>query len=78
MIYFIFPSKKNEQDGSEVDGGTYGVADFNYNSPSFPYDAVVKKKTKKKTEKAVKVKTKKVLPKKIKKKSTTKRKPKQK
>ena len=75
MIYFIFPSKKNDWDGSEVDGGTYGVADLNYKSPAFTYDEVVKKKTKKKTDKD---KTKKVLPKKIKKKSITKRKPKQK
>jgi hypothetical protein len=76
MTYFIFPSKKNDKDSSDIDGGTYGVADFNYNSPSFPYDAVVKKKTRKKSKKAendVDVKTKKVLPKKIKKKSTKKK-----
>jgi hypothetical protein len=72
MIYFILPSnrKKEQWDGSDVDGGTYGVADFNYNTPTFPYDEVVKKKTKKKTDKA------KPLPKKVKKK--TKRKTKKK
>ncbi len=73
MIYFILPSnrKKEQWDGSDVDGGTYGVADFNYNTPTFPYDEVVKKKSiKKKTDKA------KPLPKKVKKK--TKRKTKKK
>ena len=89
MIYFIFPSSKKEDqwDGSDIDGGTYGVADLNYNSPSFPYDEIVKKKTNKRTKKKIikddekkKIikddEKKKVLPKKVKKK--TKRKTKKK
>tara|TARA_B110000467_G_scaffold160109_1_gene178851 strand:- start:885 stop:1115 length:231 start_codon:yes stop_codon:yes gene_type:complete len=72
MIYFIFPSsKKDSWDGSDIDGGTYGVADLDYNSPSFPYDEVVKKKTKKRTKKKIikDVGKEKVLPKKVKRKT---------
>ena len=69
MIYFIFPSKRREDqwDGSDIDGGTYGIADFNYNTPTFPFNEVVKKKTNKKTEKS------KPLPKKVKKKTVKKK-----
>ena len=69
MIYFIFPSRKDTWDGSDIDGGTYGVADFNYQTPAglFPYDEVVKKKSRKKTDKS------KPLPKNVKKKKTKKR-----
>ena len=69
-LYFIIPSKKKcseeKWDGSDIDGGLYGIED-NY----YPYEYVVtKKKSRKKTSKAktkVKAKTKKP-------KNTTKRK----
>jgi len=69
MIYFIFPSKSDRWDGSDIDGGTYGVTDTNYITPEFPYEAV-KKKTKRKTAKAkAETKVTKPLPKKVKRKS---------
>jgi hypothetical protein len=72
VIYFVFPSRKDDDrwDGSDIQGEPFGVSDYSYNTPSFPFTEESKKKTKKKTDKA------KPLPKKVKKK--TKRKTKKK
>ena len=54
MIYFIFPSRKDGDswDGTDIQPGPFGIADFEYDTPEFPFDKVEKKKTKKKTDKA--------------------------
>ena len=65
MIYFVFPRNKDGErwDGSDIQGEPFGVEDFSYNTPTFPYNETAKKKSNKKTDKA------KPLPNKVKKKT---------